>query len=186
MRAHILEQLNDLKIKSGKSLEAIHEALGFSTSAVSRWLKGETEPDLEQLTRLVEYFGGSMQDLFAAVGQSEMAATQAIGYQGAEAMVEHYEARLAAKDEMYAQLQVHHTQRITEINANHERSVEYLKSEIVRLRAERDEARQSAAHAQEAARAITGKKHIVYWVLAGIDALMAIALILALMTDSVL
>lgn len=186
MRVHILEKLNSLKLQSGKSLEAVHEALGYSTSTVHRWLKGETEPDLEQLTRLVEFFGGSMEEIFSAVGQSEMAATQAIGYQGAEAMVQHYEARLQAKDDLYAQLQAHHDQRIVEITANHAKSIEYLKAEIVRLRSERDEARQSSIQAQDAARSITGKKHIVFWVLAGIDALMALALIFALMTDSVL
>lgn len=186
MKTQILEKLNDLKTRSGKSFEAVHEALGFATSTVHRWHKGESEPDMEQLTALVEFYGGKMEDLFVVVGKQEMTATAALGYQGADVMVEHYEARLRAADEKYTMLKEHHAQRIEEINLNHEKSVAYLKDEIVRLRGERDEARGNASAANEAARNVTGKKHIVFWVLVGIDVLMAIALILALMTDSVL
>lgn len=186
MKTQILEKLNDLKTKSGKSFEAVHEALGFATSTVHRWHKGESEPDMDQLTALVEFYGGRMEDLFVVVGKQEMTATAAIGYQGADVMVEHYEARLRAAEEKYALLQTHHSQRIEEINANHDKAVAYLKDEIVRLRGERDEARQGLHDANKASHDLAGKKHIVFWVLAVIDLLMAVALIIALMTDSIL
>lgn len=186
MKTQILERLNDLKTKSGKSFEAVHDALGYATSTVHRWHRGESEPDMEQLTKLVEFYGGSMEELFAAIGKQEMTATASIGYQGADVMVEHYEARLQAAEEKYQLLQAHHEQRIREISDSHERSVAYLKDEIIRLRGERDEAKESTNRANQAASDITGKKHIVFWVLAGIDLLMAVALIIALMTDSIL
>lgn len=196
MKTQILEKLNDLKIKSGKSLEDVHEALGFATSTVHRWHKGESNPDIDQLTSLVEFYGGSMEKLYAEVGKQEMNATQAIGYQGADAMAEHYEARLAAAKEKYDLLQNHHDQRIKEINENHGKSVEYLKDEIKRLRQERDDARKESADmevdylrkiadANKAASDVTGKKHIVFWVLVGIDVLMAILLFIALFTGPI-
>ena len=185
MKTQILEKLNDLKANSGKSFEAAHEALGYSASTIHRWHKGESEPDLEQLTALVEFYGGSMDILFAAVGKQEMAATQAIGYQGADVMVEHYEQRLKAKDEKYDLLKEHHNQRIEEINSNHGRAVKYLTDEIGRLRGELDIANQAAVDLSKAATALTGKKHIVFWVLAGVDALLAVLLYFALRTGPI-
>ena len=99
MKDYILAKLNDLKNKSGKSYEAVHEALGYAVSTVHRWHRGESEPDLDQLTNLVEFYGGSMQKLFEAVGRQEIAASQETGYQGIASMSETYEARLKAKDE---------------------------------------------------------------------------------------
>lgn len=186
MKTQILEKLNDLKNQSGKSFEDIHAALGFATSTLHRWHKGESTPDIDDLTALVEYYGGSMEDLFAAVGKQELTATQTIGYQGAEVMVEHFKAQLAAKDEKYAILQAHHEQRIEEINAHHEKSVEYLKSEVERLRGERDSARGTSLE-------VVGKKHRVFIVLSAICIAMGIAislliglLIIAFKTDAII
>lgn len=185
MKTQILEKLNDLKSQSGKSFEAVHEALGYATSTVHRWHKGESEPDMEQLTALVEFYGGSMEKLFAAVGKQEMTATQTIGYQGADTMVEHYEQRLKAKDEKYELLQEHHKQRIEEINGNHGRAVQYLKDEIGRLRGELDIANQAAVELAKAATALTGKKYVVFWALIGINVLLAILLLVALQTGPI-
>ena len=104
MKAQILDKLNELKHRSGKSFESVHEALGYAASTVHRWHRGETDPDLDQLTALVEYYGGSMHDLFVVVGKHEMAAAQESGYQGVAAMTESYEAQLKAKDEQIAYL----------------------------------------------------------------------------------
>lgn len=99
MKDYILAKLNDLKAKSGKSYEAVHDALGYAASTVHRWHKGESDPDLDQLTNLVEFYGGSMQKLFEAVGRQEIAASQETGYQGVTSIAETYEARITAKDE---------------------------------------------------------------------------------------
>ena len=112
MKDYILAKLNDLKAKSGKSYEAVHESLGYAISTVHRWHRGESEPDLEQLTSLVEFYGGDMAHLFEVVGRQEIAAAQGTGYQGIATMTETYEARLKAKDEQ----------------------IEYLNSEIAWLR----------------------------------------------------
>ena len=186
MKTQILEKLNQWKVQSGKSYEDAHEATGYATSTIHRWHKGESEPDLEQLTTIVEFWGGSMQELFVEVGKQEMAATQAIGYQGADVMVEHYEARLTAAKEKYDLLQAHHNQRVEEINENHKRIVDYLKAEIDRLRGERDSARGTSL-------AVVDKKHKVFAALVIICIVMGIAisllivlLIVAFKTDAII
>lgn len=186
MKTQILEKLNDLKIKSGKSFEDVHDALGFAASTVHRWHKGESNPDMDQLTTLVEFYGGSMDKLYAEVGKQEMTATANIGYQGADAMVEHYEARLTAAKEKYDLLQAHHSQRVEEINESHRKSIEYLKEEVKRLRDERDSARGTSLE-------VVGKKHRVFGVLAVICVVMGLAisllivlLIIAFKTDAII
>ncbi len=134
MKTQILEKLNELKHRSGKSYEAVHEALGYAASTVHRWHKGESEPDLDQLTSLVEFYGGSMDKLFAAVGKQEMVASQDTGYQGVIALSESYEARLKAKDEQYEQLKEFHRQQIEQERAHYEKSIQYLKNETEWLR----------------------------------------------------
>ena len=186
MKAQMLEKLNDYKRKSGKSLEAVHESLGYATSTVQRWLKGESNPDIEQLESLVEFFGGSMKDLYAAVGKQEMVATENIGYQGAEVMIEHYEQRLKAKDEKYELLRDHHDQRIKEINESHKRSVDYLLKEKERMEKELDLANKAAVTLAEAAKSYSGKKHTVFWVMVGVNVLLAILLAIALFTGPII
>jgi len=169
MKTQILEKLNQWKVQSGKSYEDAHDATGYATSTIHRWHKGESDPDLEQLTTIVEFWGGNMQELFADVGKQEIAATQAIGYQGADVMVEHYEARLAAAKEKHDLLQAHHSQRVEEINESNKRVVDYLKNEIDRLRNERDSARGTSL-------AVVDKKHRVFAALVIICIVMGIAI----------
>lgn len=189
MKPKMLKALNDQKEISGKTLTNVQDDLGYARSTVQRWLKGENDPTMEQYETLYEYFGGSMHELYAYVGEQEMRATENIGYQGAEVMVEHYEQRLKAKDEKYELLQTHHDQRIKEINENHKRSVDYLKDEIKRLRGELDVANEAAtalaataSNLTQATSNLTGKKHVVFWVLAGLNVLLAILLWFALRT----
>ena len=134
MKEQILVKLNDLKAKSGKSYEAVHEALGYATSTVHRWHRGESDPDLEQLTNLVEFYGGSMEKLFAVVGKLEMTASQDSGYQGVVAMSESYEARLQAKDEQMAQQRQYYEALMAQQREHYDRSIEYLKKEADWLR----------------------------------------------------
>ncbi len=134
MKEQILVKLNDLKAKSGKSYEAVHEALGYATSTVHRWHRGESEPDLEQLTNLVEFYGGSMEKLFAVVGKLEMTASQDSGYQGVVAISESYEARLQAKDDLMNQQRLYYEHLREQERGHYERSIEYLKKEADWLR----------------------------------------------------
>lgn len=171
MKTQILEKLNDLKIKSGKSFEDVHDALGFAASTVHRWHKGESNPDIDQLTTLVEFYGGSMEKLYAEVGKQEMVATANIGYQGANAMVEHYEARLQAKDNLLLEYERHFGCLLNQEKEHHQASIDYLTKEIERLR--------TVVHS------LTSKRNVVFWVLVGIIVLLLAALSFALATDAI-
>lgn len=152
MKAQILEKLNDLKSKSGKSYEDVHETLGYATSTVHRWHRGESNPDMDQLTALVEFYGGEMRDLYADVGKQEMTATQDIGYQGAVAMVEHYEARLKAKDDQQMMLQSHY-----------DKVVSYLKEQVETMQKERKENHDELDKQRNRADELDRKRHNVFW-----------------------
>lgn len=203
MKAHILEKLNRLMVDAKKTPEHVHQDLGFAVSTVRRWLKGETSPDLDDLTVMVEYLGGSMDDLFAEVGKQELAAAQTIDYKGTDVLVTQYEARLEALREKHEMLQAHHEQVIKRRDEDHERSVRYLRDEIERLRSEKAKlieekdalSAENAAtkaymeaeirKAKATASDIIGKKQAVYWVQAILNILLAAGWIIAMMTDSV-
>lgn len=159
MKAQILERLNDLKSKSGKSYEDVHDTLGYAASTVHRWHRGESNPDMDQLTALVEFYGGEMRDLYADVGKQEMTATQDIGYQGAVAMVEHYEARLKAKDDQQMMLQDHHRQAIE----HRDKVVAYLKEQVEAMQKERKENREELDKQRNRADELDRKRHNVFW-----------------------
>lgn len=193
MKAHILDKLNRLMVDAKKTPENVHQDLGFAVSTVRRWLKGETAPDLDDLTTMVEYLGGSMNELFAEVGKQELAAAQTIDYKGTDVLVAQYEARLEAMREKHEIVKSHH-----------DKSVEYLRDEIERLRSERADliGQRDALSAENAATKasmeaeirkakstasdIIGKKQAVYWVQAILNILLAAGWIIAMMTDSVI
>lgn len=178
MKTPLIEKLTEYRIESGLSYDKLEQKTGISSSTICRWYKGQGVPSLDEIEMLCDAMGHDISDIFVTIGKQEMVATQNIGYQGAEVMVQHYEARLTAKDELYKQLQDHHSQRIEEINENHKKSVDYLKDEIKRLREERDSARSASLN-------LAGKKHIVFWVLVGIDVVMAALLCIALFTGPI-
>ena len=186
MKTPLIEKLTEFRIDCGLSYDKLGDRTGISASTICRWYKGQGVPGLDEIELLCEAMGHDISEIFVTVGKQELVATQTIGYQGAEAMSQHYEARLAAKDEKYALLQEYHTQRIEEINANHSRAVEYLKSEIDRLRGERDSARVASLD-------VVGKKQKVFIVLSAICIAMGIAisllivlLIIAFKTDAII
>lgn len=178
MKTPLIEKLTEFRIESGLSYDKLGDKTGISSSTICRWYKGQGVPSLDEIEMLCDAMGHDITDIFVTIGKQEMVATQNLGYQGAEVMVQHYEARLAAKDEKYNLLQAYHDQRIQEINGNHGRAVEYLKDEIKRLRTELDSARSASL-------SLAGKKHTVFWALVGIDVIMAILLFIALFTGPI-
>lgn len=170
MKTPLIEKLTEYRVESGLSYDKLGDKTGISASTICRWYKGQGVPSLDEIELLCEAMGHDISDIFVTVGKQEMVATQSIGYQGANAMVEHYEARLAAKDELYRQLQGHHSQRMEQENAHHEKQIAYYDKEIERLRG--------------VVASLTAKKNIVFWVLVGIIVLLLIALSLALGTNA--
>lgn len=123
---------------------------------------------------------------FAAELTEELRQTRAYYEEKAVSVRQHYEEQLAVLREQNARQEQERNREREMQERNYDKSTAYLKAECERLRAERDEARAQASAAGKATTDLTGKKHIVFWVLTVIDVLMAIALIIALMTDSIL
>ena len=187
--AHAIETSKD-------SYDKIATATTISKATLSRLVKQHTASRYT-LDVLASYFeiGEKYQELvgnteqscaFAAELTEELRSTRAYYEEKAVSVRAHYEEQLASLREQCARQEAERTRERETQQRTYDNSVNYLKAEVERLRAERDEARISAASASKATSDIAGKKHIVFWVLAGIDLLMAVALIIALMTDSIL
>lgn len=187
--AHAIETSKD-------SYDKIATATTISKTTLSRLVKQHTASRYT-LDVLASYFeiGEKYQELvgnteqscaFAAELTEELRSTRAYYEAKAVSVRAHYEEQLASLREQCARQEAERTRERETQQRTYENSVNYLKAEVERLRAERDEARISAASASKATSDIAGKKHVVFWVLAGIDLLMAVALIIALMTDSIL
>lgn len=63
------KQIGIRRISRGESQEQLAEALQTSTDAISRWERGITCPDIEQLTALAAYFGIPVSRLYCAIGE---------------------------------------------------------------------------------------------------------------------
>ena len=65
------EMIRTLRRKAGKTQEALAEALGMSTQAVSRWESGGGYPDVEMIPRIANYFHVSIDELFGYDGDRQ-------------------------------------------------------------------------------------------------------------------
>ena len=57
------EKISDLRKKNGISQEKLAELLGISRQAVTKWENKNANPDTENLIRLAEFFGVSLDEL---------------------------------------------------------------------------------------------------------------------------
>lgn len=57
------EYLKKLRNENGLSQDALSEILGISRQSVSKWEQGNSTPDIENLNKLAEYYGVSIDSL---------------------------------------------------------------------------------------------------------------------------
>ncbi|SUN52045.1 SPBc2 prophage-derived HTH-type transcriptional regulator yonR [Streptococcus dysgalactiae subsp. dysgalactiae] len=62
----VAEQIKQLRVKHQLSQDALAEQLFISRQAISKWENGDTTPDLDNLVRLTEIFGVSLDELVLA------------------------------------------------------------------------------------------------------------------------
>lgn len=187
--AHAIETSKD-------SYDKIAAATNISKATLSRLVQKHTASRYT-LDVLAAYFeiGEKYQELvgssdhtcaFAAELTEELRQTRAYYEAKAVSVRQHYEEQLTALREQNVRQEQERTREREQQQRSYDASVSYLKTEVERLRSDLDKARSDAASASKASGDIIGKKHTVFWVLVAIDVLMAIALIIALMTDSIL
>ena len=71
MQMKMGETIRIMRHKAGKTQEALAEALGMSTQAVSRWESGGGYPDVEMIPRIANYFHISIDELFGYDGDRQ-------------------------------------------------------------------------------------------------------------------
>lgn len=189
MRIPLIEKLTEYRNECGLSYDKLGEKTGISASTICRWYKGQGVPSLDEIELLCEAMGHDISDIFVTVGKQEMAATQDIDYQGAEAMVAHYEARLQAKDDQRNMLLEHHKQAIE----HRDKVVEYLKKQVemmqqerINTRAELDAERERANIAEASVKEMDRKRHNIFWIMGIICSCLSVGLVIALFSNSIL
>lgn len=58
------ERIKELRLRDGRTQDALASALGVTAQAVSRWEKAICYPDMEMLPSIANYFGVSIDELF--------------------------------------------------------------------------------------------------------------------------
>ena len=64
MQLNIGTKIRALRQRDGRTQEALAEALGISSQAVSRWESGGSYPDMEIIPAITNYFGVTIDELF--------------------------------------------------------------------------------------------------------------------------
>ncbi|MBQ8448886.1 MAG: helix-turn-helix transcriptional regulator [Clostridia bacterium] len=64
MQLNLGAKIRELRHRDGRTQEAIAEALGVTSQAVSRWESGGSYPDMEIMPSIANYFGVTIDELF--------------------------------------------------------------------------------------------------------------------------
>ena len=64
MQLKLGDKIRELRRKEGRTQEALANALGVTSQAVSRWEAGGSYPDMEIIPSLANYFGVTIDELF--------------------------------------------------------------------------------------------------------------------------
>ena len=64
MQLDLGQKIRELRRRDGRTQEALAEALGVTSQAVSRWEANGGYPDMEIIPSIANYFGISIDELF--------------------------------------------------------------------------------------------------------------------------
>ncbi|MBQ9151529.1 MAG: helix-turn-helix transcriptional regulator [Clostridia bacterium] len=87
MQLNVGNKIRELRRRDGRTQEALAEALGVTSQAVSRWESGGSYPDMELMPPIANYFGVTIDELFGYHNDRErkiqaiMDQVDAFGYQ---------------------------------------------------------------------------------------------------------
>ncbi len=71
MQLDLGNKIRDLRRRDGRTQEALAQALGVTSQAVSRWESGGSYPDINLIPSIANYFGISIDELFGYTNQRE-------------------------------------------------------------------------------------------------------------------
>ena len=64
MKLELGNKIRELRRRDGRTQEAVAEALGVTSQAVSRWESNGSYPDMEIMPAIANYFGVTIDELF--------------------------------------------------------------------------------------------------------------------------
>lgn len=64
MQLNLGNKIRELRHRDGRTQEALAEALGVTSQAVSRWESNGGYPDMEMMPSIANFFGITMDELF--------------------------------------------------------------------------------------------------------------------------
>ena len=64
MQLNLGRKIRELRYRDGRTQEAVADALGVTSQAVSRWESGGSYPDMEMIPSIANYFGVTIDELF--------------------------------------------------------------------------------------------------------------------------
>lgn len=112
----------------------------------------------------------------------ELQETRANYDQRIAATREHYEQQIASLREQNTRQEAERNREREAQEKTYSASIAYLKEDNARLRDELAIANKAAIDLAESTKSFSGKKHVVFWVMAGINVLLALLLFVALRT----
>lgn len=68
------ERIRQLRIRAGLTQQQLGNQLGVSAVAVGKWERGQTQPDINSLTRMADIFGATIDELCDRVAPAPDAA----------------------------------------------------------------------------------------------------------------
>jgi len=80
MKLDLGQRIRELRRRHGRTQEALAEALGVTSQAVSRWESGGSYPDIETVPSIANYFGISIDELFGYVNDREKRIDDAVSF----------------------------------------------------------------------------------------------------------
>lgn len=177
---------------SGKSYEKIAVESNISKATLSR-LVTQRKASRPTLDILAAYFEVG-EEYQKAVGEQshtceyasalciELQETRANYDQRIAATREHYEQQIASLREQNTRQEAERNREREAQEKTYSASLAYLKEDNARLRNELAIANKAAIDLAESTKSFSGKKHVVFWVMAGINVLLALLLFVALRT----
>lgn len=145
------------------SYDVLQERTGISASTLCRYFKGDAEPTMDTMERIVDALGANMRDLYAQVGEQEMKDSQQVDYKGASALLEDFSKRESLYKDHLSTLERSHASALKNRDETYERSVSYLKNQIAELKQDNKDLLERATRAEAVRDQLDVRRHHVFW-----------------------
>lgn len=152
----------------------LEKETGISASTIQRWFAGKGTPSVDDLERVFEAMGSSMQQVFAEVGEKEMRDSAKLDYKGANALLEDFQKREAAlvsshekEKEHLAELRKVEKEAYTSATIKQDEVYKnvttHLKAQVRELEEKNKELSERASNAEKDRERLDVRRHHVFW-----------------------